>query len=81
VRREALTANALLLSVCGNTVNSTNGFYPFATQRPAIYLHHDHCIISANDVGYMLDNTRTMAEQEQAAKCDIFEIVSLKAIA
>jgi len=78
---EALIANALVLSVCGNRVNSINGLYPFSTQQPAIYLHDDHCTTSVNDVGYMLDNTRTREELEPAAKCAIFEIISLTAVA
>ena len=49
--REALIANDLVLSVCGNGVNSTNDLYPFSKQQPEIYLHDDHCTTSANDVG------------------------------
>jgi hypothetical protein len=79
--REAFIANALVLSLCGNTVNSTNGFYPFTGQQPAIYLHDGHCTTSVSDVGYLLYNTRTVAEQEPAAKNAIFESISLIAIA
>jgi len=79
--REALLENALVLSVCGNTVNSTNGLCPFTTQQPAIYVHDDHCTTSVNDVGYLPDNSRTMAEQEPAAKCAVFEFISHIAIA
>jgi hypothetical protein len=51
LRHEALTANAPVLSVCGNAVNSTNGLYPFANQQSAIYLHDAHCKTSDSDVG------------------------------
>jgi len=78
---EASIANALVLSLCGNTVNSTNEFYPFTAQQPAIYLRDGHCTTSVSDVGYLLDNTRTVAEQEPAAKNAIFEIISLIAVA